>query len=198
MKKRSEQERQSLLRLRMHACMHALMHAITSMQRTWTWSSNKRITLFRDTSYHRPPTPALYCSIGLCADTWKMRAGERKDCEEKGNTPAAKKLPAAQTQLVYMSGEMMPAGHCTCEKLSIKTVGHGELEGCSLLWLLPLASMQAWHPLYVHISRHRALHASGTHESLDLAVIVSYLWHAWLCRATARHLVSILGPSSRG
>ena len=60
-----------------------------------------------------------------------MRAGERKDCEEKGNTPAAQKLPVAQTQLVYMSGEMMPAGHCTCEKLSIKTVGHGELEAAA-------------------------------------------------------------------
>ena len=50
-------------------------------------ASIKRITLFRHSSYHRPPPPALYCSIGLCTDTWKMGTGEReKRIAEKGRT----------------------------------------------------------------------------------------------------------------
>lgn len=92
-----------------------------------------------------------------------------------------------------MSGpSTKPAGHCTCEKLSIKTVGHGELQPA--LAFAPSLHAGVAPALFSFRDTARCMHLAPPRGARSCC----YLWHAWLCRATARHLVSIPGPSPRG
>ena len=85
--------------------------------------------------------------------------------------------------------------HTCTGALLMRTTGHEEVElQPAFLLFLPPRRRGIRSRL---IMRHPALHAPDTHVATR-RWILHIFWHALLCRAAARHFVSLAGPFPRG